>query len=208
MKSLLLLAGLAGLPTLAFAQSEDTAGPYLGLGTTILTSQPFNQNNGPVLWGPSLTAGIPLSPHLALELSAGYAWNNKHVEYSYVDFSTGRPILIARDTKEKIFTFPLLLRVTLTAPASRLRADILGGATFLHSTFSERETGGGSPYSFDNSSNRAIATLGPGLRFAATPRFELVANALVNYAFFEGGASVSNHLFLNTRLGVHYTFGE
>jgi len=209
-KSLLLLGGLASLPALSFAQAgADASGPYLGLGTSLLTSQPFTDRGGSTLWGPALTGGVSLAPRLALELGLAYAGRNTHREYNYYDYNTGRPIKQSIDGKEKVYTFPLLLRATLTPLASRLHADVLGGATYLRATYTEQETystGLSRAVPESPATNRAIASLGPGLRFACTPHIEVAANALVNYAFFEGASSFNNHLFLNTRLGVHYTF--
>lgn len=212
-KSLLLLAGLASLPTLTFAQSAaDTPGFYLGLGTSILTSKPFRQRDADALVGPALTAGIPLSPHVAVELSMAYAWRNTHSAYSYFDYGTSRPAVNSTDKKLQVYTFPLLVRATLSPPASRVHADLLGGVMYLRSTSYAQytATAGGVVVRQDAdqyATNRLNLTLGPALRFALTPRWEVAADALVNYYFADGGnASFSDHLFLNARGGVHYTF--
>ncbi|MGI4874574.1 MAG: outer membrane beta-barrel protein [Janthinobacterium lividum] len=187
MRNLLLsLASLASLPTLSLAQSAPTSGFYLGLGPSVLTSKPFNSQDATALVGPALTGGLQVTPHVALQLSAAYGWKNTTTAYTYYYPGSTIASVNSGDEHLKVYTFPLLVRVTLTAPTSRVHADVLGGVTYLHSTSHEVYTStlSGQVTRQDENAyatNRANVTLGPAIRYAFTPRWEVAANALVNY---------------------------
>jgi hypothetical protein len=214
-KLVLSLASLAALPYSSFAQSPaPTAGFYLGVGPSILTSKPFNNRDASALVGPALTGGLQLTPHLALQVSAAYAWKNTTTAYTYYYEGSSIPSVNSTDEHLKIYTFPLLLRATLTSPTSRVHADVLGGAMYLHSTSHEqyKSTLNGRTTREDEykySTNRVNVTLGPAIRYSFSPRWELAANALVNYYFTDiVTPSFSDHLFLNVLTGVQYSFGQ
>jgi hypothetical protein len=214
-KLVLSLASLALLPQLSFAQSPaPTAGCYLGVGPSILTSKPFTSRDASTLVGPALTGGVRLTPHLALQVSAAYAWKNTTTAYTYYDYGSSIPSVNSTDKHLKVYTFPLLLRATLTSPTSRVHADVLGGAMYLHSTSHEqyKSTLNGRTTREDEnkySTNRANVTLGPAIRYSFSPRWEVAANALVNYYFTDiVTRSFRDHLFLNVLTGVQYSFGQ
>lgn len=187
---------------------------YLGLGASVLTSKPFNSNEAAALVGPALTGGLSLNPHLALQLSAAYSWRNMTTAYTYYDTGATIASVNSTDQRLRVYTFPLLVRATLTASTSRLHADVLGGVTYLHSTLHESYTSTLSGHvtrqdEAEYATNRANLTLGPALRYAFTPRWQVAANALVNYYFTDVVTpSFQDHLFLNALVGVQYAFGQ
>jgi hypothetical protein len=215
LKFLLAFSSLAALPTLSFAQSTTpTSGFYLGIGASLLTSRPFSQTDAAAIVGPALMGGLRLTPHLALQVGAAYGWKNTTTAYTYYDYGSTIPSVNSTDQQLKVYTFPVLLRATLTAPASRVHADILGGVLLLHSTSQETYTStlNGRLTRQDQHeyvTNRVNVTLGPAVRYVFTPRWEVAANALVNY--YSTGVvtpSFSDHLFLSALVGVQYSFGS
>lgn len=215
-KPLLLLAGLAGLPWAGTAQTAQApAHFYLGLGASVLTDSPFKSYHSPAIFGPALTAGLQLGPRFGLQLGAGYG--QQHQSYSSYYSSGGSastPDAYTDEFTTKVFTVPLLARLTFTAPAARFRADALAGFTLVHSGTRSTYTsfsGGQVIDNFQNNSNRNSVSfsLGPAVRYALTPRIELavsaVASAALNGSYY---GSFNDRLFLNTLAGGHYTFGH
>ena len=218
-KNLLLFAGLATLPLLSTAQTTP-ASPrfYVEAGVSILTDRGFRTyayDHDPALVGPSLTFGTWLSPRLALQVGGAVARSNDNYSYSYYDNSGFTPTLITTttDTRQTLYTLPVLLRYALTPNAGRLNVDALGGITVLHSTGHYSQTnnpsyyGGGYGYDYDNT--KANLTLGPSLRYSLTSNLQVTADPLVNVTVDnESYSSFRNRLFWNFLVGAHYSFGQ
>lgn len=109
-------------------------------------------------------------------------------------------------------TVPVLLRYTVTAPAERFHFDLLGGGTLVHArSGSTYEYGAGATSPAEqpvNSDTRVNVTLGPSVRAALSPHLELTASGLVSAIVGESYYRFSDRLFLNTSLGMNYTFGQ
>jgi hypothetical protein len=210
MRKILLLSGLASFPLLSVAQTAPTRF-YLGAGVTVLSDRPF-RNYSSTQVGPALTAGLQFTPRWALQLSGAYTWQNDRGSYDTY-YSAGTPATLQYESRNKLFTFPLLLRATLTDPARPLRVDALFGPTWLHGTarYTSSLTYLGQTVSnrADNYSDNSFSlALGPALRYTLTPRLELALDALVNIGLRDNGGTFSDRLFSNVLAGVHYNFGE
>ncbi|TVT38585.1 porin family protein [Hymenobacter setariae] len=212
MRKILLFSGLASLPLLGAAQST-TSRLYVGAGATVLTGKPFHTDSRSEA-GPALTVGMQFTPRVALQLSGTYTWRNSSDSYPvYYLGGTTPDATFAYETRSKLFTFPLLLRATLTDPAKPLHVDVLGGLMWLHSTahasssltYQGRIVDGDSYNASDNSFS---FVLGPALRYRLVPRVELVLNTLVNVGLNGNYNSFDDRLFSNVLVGVHYNFGE
>ena len=196
---------LSGLPLASHAQTTPPAARfYVGVGANMLSNVPFkDQGIVPRIIGPALTAGLQLTPRLAVQAGLSYHWKTE--TYDYLFAGPG----IATNVSTKYFIVPALLRYTVTAPATPVHFDVLGGATLVHArghvTYS-----GSTPFSGDptSSDTRFNLTLGPALRAAIAPHLELTASSLVSMVVGEDYYRFSDRLFLNTSLGVNYTFGQ
>ena len=212
--TLLLAAGLLALSRLGAAQT--TAEPprfYVGVGASLLTAWPFHKSSDYHPVGPALTAGLQLSPRLALQVGASVGWESYQFGAAYepANVSPGSSFY-SSDGKETIYTVPVLLRYTFTAGAGPLHFDALGGGTLLHARGHQRVivvTGGQKTYDHtDNYTDTAFRlTLGPAVRYALSPALELSATPLVNVAL-NSGYNFSNRFSSNFLLGVNYKFGQ
>lgn len=163
--------------------------------------------------GPALTAGIQLTPRLAMQVSPSYHW--KYDSYTYPNFTygSGTPATnVLVEFRRKLFTIPVLLRYTFTEPTSAFHVDGLTGFTILHSRYDNTVTGPltGSAYyptDYRGAATKANFTLGPAVRYSLTPSVELTANGLVNAVLGDSYRNFSDRLFLNVLVGAHYTFG-
>lgn len=214
-KKLLLLAAL-GIPQLSFAQAGPASARfYVGVGANFLTDMPFTSGEGPNLLGPSLTAGMQLTPRLALQISGAYQWKHKSYTYPFYPYGSGAVASdVTVDFRYKYVSVPVLLRYTFTEPAERLQFDGLAGLTLLHSRYksdvSSPLLGTGYPSypsDFSSSSTNITLSLGPAVRYRVAPNVELTANGLANVVLTEDYYRFSDRLFLNLLVGVHYTFG-
>jgi hypothetical protein len=210
MRKFLLLSGLASLPLLSAAQTTPTRF-YVGAGVTVLSNRPFH-NYSSTQVGPALTAGLQFTPRLALQLSGAYTWSNSSSSYDTY-YSGSTPATYSYESRNKLFTFPLLLRATLTDPIKPLRVDALFGPMWLHGT--ARSTSlltpqGQTPQSYSGSysDNSFSLAIGPALRYTLTPHVELALDALVNISLRDNYGAFNNRLFSNVLAGVHYNFGE
>ena len=206
-----------GLPLLGFAQTGPSSSRfYVGVGANLITDAPFNSAGTPHLVGPSLTAGLQLTPRLAVQVSGAYHWQeNSYTTSSYYNAGGGLVIAGATNTNRyKYFTVPVLLRYTFTEPAARFHFDGLAGITVLHGAFHYTSTdasGGGYTYypsDYYSSSTSAAVTLGPAVRYTLSPKVELTANGLVSAIIGDNYYRFSDRLFLNVLIGAHYTFGQ
>jgi hypothetical protein len=215
-KKVLLLASLAGLPLLGFAQTAPTSSRfYAGVGANLLTDVPFNSTSTPNLVGPSLTAGLQLSPRLAVQVSAAYHWTKNSYTTPLYYYGTGGSTLGGgTDTyRYKYLTVPVLLRYTFTEPAARFHFDGLAGITVMYGHFNFTTTSPpssyyGYPNDYSSSSTKASVTLGPAVRYSLSPQVELTANGLVSAMLGDNQYRFANRLFLNVLVGAHYTFGQ
>jgi hypothetical protein len=210
MRKFLLLSGLASLPLLGAAQTTPTRF-YVGAGVTVLSSRPF-RNYSSTQTGPALTAGMQFTPRLALQLSGGYTWHNASSSYDTY-YSGSSTATFNYESRGKQFTFPLLLRATLTTPAKPLRVDALFGPMWLYgtarTTSSVTYQGQTTQNTSDRYSDNAFSfALGPALRYTLTPRLELALDALVNIGLGEDRGDFDDRLFSNVLAGVHYNFGK
>ncbi|NML65275.1 hypothetical protein HHL22_08670 [Hymenobacter sp. RP-2-7] len=118
--------------------------------------------------------------------------------------------------RRDVLVVPLLARFTITAPTSRLHVDVLAGASWAH-TIDKRSgeyTDAVQPTrnqagAYTAVENTANVVLGPALRYSAGTRLDLTANSLLNVDFFNHyNYNFGNRSFLNTQLGVQYSFGR
>ena len=210
-KKTLLLVSLAGLPLASVAQTAPASSHfYIGAGVNLLTNVPFGSVGVPRLVGPSLTAGVSLSPRVAVQASAAYHWQSHSNGSSYN--SGGIIYYDDYSTSYKYFTVPVLLRYTFTPNPERFRFDGLVGVTVLYSRYhyTSTSTYSGTPYSSESTSGstRANITLGPAVRYAAGSNVELTANGLVSAIVGDSYRSFSDRLFLNVLVGAQYSFGH
>lgn len=205
-----LLSGL--LPLAGHAQTAPaTSRFYVGVGANLLTNVPFKDNGTvPKLAGPALTAGLQLTPHLAVQAGLSYHTQKDSFYYTYTT-STG-PAISQGSTRYNYFLVPVLLRYSITAPTARVHFDALGGSTLMRATVNGSYSDSGSPL-YDNqdyhdANTKAFLTVGPALRYTVSPRVELTANGLVSAALGKDYYQFSDRLFLNLAVGAHYTFGQ
>ena len=207
----LLLA--ATLPVVSHAQTTASHF-YAGASANLLSNTPFNSAGTPRRVGPSLTAGLQFTPHLALQAGVSYQWNNEAYSEAYTVSAPGGPTTIITNTNEyhnKYFIVPVLLRYTFAPSAERFHVDALGGVTLLYSAL--RRTYDSTPATaplaeYKSSTYRASLTLGPAVRYAVAPQVELTASSLVSAALGDFYYRFGDRLFLNTSLGINYTFGK
>jgi hypothetical protein len=210
MRKTLLLSGLASLPLFGAAQTTPTRF-YVGAGVSVLSDRPFH-NYSTTQVGPALTAGMQFTPRLALQVSGACRWSSSSGSYQTYYTGTTPTATFIYETRTKLFTFPLLLRATLTEPAKPLRVDALFGPMWLHSTARSTSSITSQGQTFPNNSNsysdNAFSlALGPALRYTLTPRLELALDALVNISLRDNYGSFDDRLFSNVLAGVHYNFG-
>jgi hypothetical protein len=207
----LLSASLLGgiLPLASQAQiTPDASRFYVGVRANMLSNVPFKDRGlVPQLVGPALTAGMQFTPRLAGQVGLSYHWGKETRDLLY------RFGNITVTSRSKYFSIPVLLRYTVTEPAQRFHFDILGGATLLHTTGSTsytNSTGVLDPGFRDNSGSNTnfCLTLGPAVRAAISSHLELTASSAVSAVVGDNYYKFSDRLFLNTSLGVNYTFGQ
>lgn len=213
-KNVLWATGLLPLP-LAGAAQTATEQPrfYLGAGVSVLTGWPFHTGGAYNPTGPALTAGMRLSPRLALQIGAAVAWNHSQYNSSF-DPAIGSSLnsFYSSENKSTFYTVPVLLRYTFTSGAGPLRFDALGGLTLLHARGHGNATvvtNGQKTFDrdFDYTDTNVKLTLGPAVRYALSPALELTATPLVNVEL-HSGYNFSNRFSSNFLLGVNYKFGQ
>jgi hypothetical protein len=216
LRPLLTLSLLSGLlPLVNHAQTtSDSPRFYVGLSGNQLSNIPFNENGiTPRLIGPALMAGLQLTPRLAVQTGLSYHWQkDTYATYQFIP-TPGNANTITATTRSKYFLVPALLRYTATALVARAHFDMVGGATLVHATGSLTYEGNGGTIdpalrnrSF--SDTRFNLTLGPAVRAALSSRLELTAAGLVSMVVGEDYYRFSDRFFLNTSIGVNYTFGQ
>ena len=203
---------LAGILPLA-SQAQTAPRFYVGAGANLFTNVPFlARGTAPKLFGPSLTAGLQLNPHLALQAGVAYFWQNEYRSQSYNDPNQLTPVVDQIDYHAKYFTIPVLLRYTFVPDAERFHVDALAGVTLTHSSYRNSSSSNSlsNPYSYEynGSDTRASVTLGPAVRYTLVPNVELTANALVSASVGDTYYRFSDRLFLNVLVGAHYSFGQ
>jgi hypothetical protein len=201
------------LPVVSHAQTT-TSRFYAGASANLLSNTPFNSGPAPRLVGPSLTAGFQLTPHVALQAGISYHWQKEGFSRTDSIYAAdGGPLVIGTYTSEhrfKYFIMPVLLRYTFAPSAERFHVDALGGVTLLyssrHSSYTNTPTNL-PPDSYKSSYFDANLTLGPAVRYTVAPHMELTASSLVSAVLGRSYYRFSDRFFLNTSIGVNYTFG-
>lgn len=207
-----LLSAICALgPAASFAQS--TPHLYVGVGAGLLTVAPFKSYNSSLL-GPAATIGLAFSSRWAVQTGVQLAWRNN--AYSFTNLNGGGTFdTYVDDLHENLFVVPLLARYTLTAPASRLHVDALGGFNWLytrtHGSYSYTQNGF---LFYDNayksSVNEFSLSLGPQVRYTLGTHLDLTASLPVhlNLNSLSTSQDVSNRLLYTPQLGAQYTFGR
>lgn len=216
MRRLLLITSLACLPLVSMAQTapiSSTSHFYVGVGASTLSSAPANSYHSLPQLGPSLSAGLQLTPRWGLQAGAALNWRKENDSQSYEPSPGQAPTLYVYKIRSTTLTVPLLARYTLTAPAARLGGDILGGVTLLHTTahFTSSSTAAGQlPYEAKERSHltRGNLSLGLAARFGLLPQLELTADALANLTVTNSFYQFKDRLFLNLGAGIRYHFGR
>ncbi len=211
-RRLLFTTGLLStlLPLASHAQTTPASSRYyVGLGANLLTDSFFKtRESGPTLIGPALTAGLQLTPRLAVQAGLTYQWK---VNSYYAEYTTPRPAISTATTRINYFTLPVLLRYSLTLPAKRFHLDALGGATVSHkaSHGSYYTTANTDPVyeEYSGSSTSFSLTLGPAVRYSILPNLDLTASGLMSIKR-ESFIYFNERLFLNVGVGANYTFGH
>jgi hypothetical protein len=210
-----LLTGFLCLPLLGLAQATPAkVALYVGAKLSGQTGQPFNTNSN-TRFGPALTIGAQFSPRLALQVSGAYTWRQDSYHDSFT--ANGQLVVNDYDTRLRTFTVPLLLRLTLTKPASRWHLDALAGPTLLFhftqqaywQTAQGQTTRSGTDSGVDT---QAELSLGSSVRYSLTPRLEVVADALASL-YVSGlpasfGAPLSSQLSSHVLAGLQFRFGQ
>jgi hypothetical protein len=212
-KKILFLASLASLPLVSLAQTDPGSSHfYVGVGASLLTEVPFTSAGTPRLLGPSLTAGVYLAPHLALQASASYYWRNETYTSPSYSYGTGSLGGDSYTDEAKYLMVPVLLHYTFTPSTSRLQFDGLAGVTVVHTSYhyTSTTTFSGIPRTYENKGGltRASVTLGPAIRYSVSPQVELTANGLVSAVVGDTYYNFSDRLFLNVLAGAQYSFGS
>jgi hypothetical protein len=150
---------------------------------------------------------MQFTPRLAGQVGLSYHWKKETYDLRFQSGNTTATI------RSKYFIIPVLLRYTVTEPAQRFHFDILGGATLFHGTGStsySSSTGVIDPVFRDNSGSNTnfCLTLGPAVRTAISSQLELTASSAVSAVVGDNYYRFSDRLFLNTSIGVNYTFGQ
>ena len=165
-----------------------------------------------------LTVGYEFCPRLAVQVGAAYSGNSRDlavITYNSPVSPTGYSQSYATFTYRNV-SVSALARYTITNPAARLQFAVLGGMGLEHAGGRTSGVSYTSPsgqvsdtYESRYSTNILLASLGAGLRYRLTPRFEL------NYDFTENRALASDSRAYMTRsltashaLGLRYRFGE
>ena len=202
-----LLAGI--LPLVSAAQTTPNSPRYyVGVGGSVLNS--FGSGSSRIL-GPSLTAGLQLSPQLAVQIGATVTWRNYSTGYSYTDYQLQQTVY-TNESRSKFITVPVLLRYTLSPVAKRLQFDALVGLSFLVNTSRSTSTTLFPDQTQYESSTRysnlrGSLVLGPALRYSLTPKVALTAEVPVNLVIGNSYGSFSNRFFYNLQVGARYNFG-
>jgi hypothetical protein len=195
------------LPLTSYAQTASGApGFYIGVGANLLSNVPFNdQGIVPRLIGPALTAGVQFTPRLAGQV--GLSYHSKKDSFTYLTAAQIGYVYSTYTYRSSYFIVPVLLRYTLTAPAQRFHVELAGGATLVHAR-GLFEGDSISPAIGRSSDTRFNLTLGPAVRYVLSPSLELTATSLVSAVVGENYYGFRDRLFLNTAIGVNYTFGK
>ncbi|GAA4053682.1 hypothetical protein GCM10022409_45820 [Hymenobacter glaciei] len=218
---LLLAAALPALAQTTPAETPPAPRYYVGLGayhSNFQNLSSWRQGDTGFRVPVQLVAGYQLRPRLALEL--GVAYSGRTANYAYDAYFYNAAGLAyhsqySSTTTERITSVSALARYTLTRqPAHRLQVDALGGFTLVHrngySRGAETTDASGTlettPFTYHRSANDLLLTVGLGLRYRLTPRFELDFDLTTNrnlshpdtYNGYTGGAA----------LGLRYRFGR
>ncbi len=203
----------SALPLMSVAQTSTSIASKFSIGLT----GTYAKYDAPNQYIPTLTAGLQLTPRLALQLGVGYIWDKYSYgssKGSYFDSQTNEfRNEVSWFTYKRLLTVPLLARYTITPLAKRWQVDILGGATGLYyfghfdQTFSTTTQSDQhiTTDSYDNFTG--LLSLGLGLRYALNPHVELVGDALVNTSWNNPYNGYIRSYPGSFSLGARYRFG-
>ncbi len=189
---------------------------YLGAGAALFQVRPFQQYAFNAV-GPAFTVGVQLSPRWAIQTGATLGWKslNNSFNRDSAAISLGTYSI---DDRVSLLVVPLLVRWTMTAPASRLHLDLLAGASWQHQGIDRSSfyTDATHPNlkvegSYKTASNAATVMVGPAVRYDLGKQVALTATAWLSADAF--GTNYTNDTFgdrllVTEQLGVQYTFGR
>jgi hypothetical protein len=213
MRSHIIAAGLLlaiSIPLVGHAQ-DTSPRFYAGVGANLLSDAPFNSAGVASLLGPSLTAGLQLTPHLAVQAGVSYHWKSDTYAETFYYSAPGNVTTYTSTHRSRYFFIPALLRYTFAPAAARFHLDALGGVTLLATT--RRDSYETSPATtsppdvYQRSGFDASLTLGPAVRYTLSSQVELTASSAASLLLQKYGR-FGDHLFLNTTIGVNYAFGQ
>jgi hypothetical protein len=204
-RTLAIISLLAGtLPLASYAQGAPRF--YVGAGANLHTIQPFSEWKPTHLFGPSLTAGLALSPRLAVQLGVSYhAKKRDIIAYSS---NPGQPLLGTDTYSYYYLVMPALLRYTITSPSSPWHVDGLAGGTLVHVASKYISSASIGNPEYKASATRANLTVGPALRYTFLPNVEFTANALLSAVVGDTYYRFSDRLFFDVLVGAQYSFGK
>lgn len=209
----LLAVGLltSALPLVSAAQTTAPVAPRFSLGLT----GTYVKYDTPSRIIPTLTAGLQLTPRLALQLGVGYVWSkNSYYNGSFFDSQSNQfHNDVTFTSYQRLLTAPLSVRYTVTPLAKRWQLDAIGGATALYyfGRYDESFTTPTQPRqiatrdSYDHF--EGMLSVGLGLRYALTPGVELVGDALINTAWNNPYNGYIRSYPGSFSLGARYRFG-
>lgn len=213
MRSPTLAAGLllaTSIPLVGHAQATSPRF-YAGIGANLLSDTPFNPTGVARLLGPALTAGLQLTPHLAVQAGVSYHWKNDTYSETFYYAAPGNVTTYTSTHRSRYFFIPALLRYTFGSAAARFHLDALGGVTLLATTRRDSyETWPATtspPSVYQRSGFDASLTLGPAVRYALSSQVALTASSAASLLLQKYGR-FGDRLFLNTAVGVNYAFGR
>jgi hypothetical protein len=219
---------LLGSPLLGRAQATEPAPApryYMGLAAYSSYYQEFGAQpyggTGTFRAPVQFTAGYQVRPRLALQVGvaysgARYSYDN---EYSYYSGSNSSPAYSRYQSsgRVRVTSVSLLSRYTLTRKvAHRVQFDAVGGFGLEHGRGSysttQSDSLAGSLQTKSNSSrgtqNIVVATLGVGVRYRLSPRFELNLDLLANHTTpLNSPSNRTEGLTSSLALGLRYRFG-
>jgi hypothetical protein len=213
-RTLLATGLLVATASLASSAQTTDATPrlYVGAGLSLLTNAPFTDSDVSTIIGPSLTAGVRLSPRWAVQVGGALAWRNVT---EIVPPNKTIPIVGALDKHTATLIIPVLGRFTFAPAPKPFHVEALGGLTVLRAATTNTYTAvppasTGQPAYQQVVLQKQISgniSLGPGVRYTVSPHMEVAAHALVNAVIGYSLAHFTDRAFLNVQLGAHYTFG-
>ena len=215
-------------PLVSSAQTTDSLLHrfYLGLGAT-QGSYRFPDYEMPGTFSPSLTAGIHLSPRLALQVStANYKYQKEdsyNATYYPYTLPTQPSLMVAStvtsDTHLQVVAFPVLLRFRAhQSRTGQIQLDILSGMTIANTKarndYLEVSSATQAIYKrirTEDASTRAYLPLGGALRCKLLPGLDIAAELIghIPLSFAKKNSLGFNNFYFNPTASavLYYNFG-